>query len=182
MPQIEEGLLSVVSGLERFHYYVHGIPVIAQVAQKPLSGLLVNMYDTTSPRLQILLLRLQKYDVRLNYVRRKDLIVADAVSRAPLDGKIAETDANRVLGGKVAILIQASSNTVQSIPRATEVKHTSIRYFLLQKWLACDPRACTARVSSVLGLMDCQSELLISEVRCVEASGWSSQRHTSNTR
>ena len=37
----------------------------------------------TPPRIQRLLIRLQKYQLRVQYIPGKDLIIADTLSRAP---------------------------------------------------------------------------------------------------
>jgi len=82
---IERELLSVVFALERFHHYVYGYTATVQTDQKPLVSVWKKYTVCNSPRLQRLLLRLSQYDVNIEYLKGKDNVVADALSRlAPL--------------------------------------------------------------------------------------------------
>ncbi|GFW41297.1 retrovirus-related Pol polyprotein from transposon 17.6 [Trichonephila clavipes] len=80
--QIEKELMAVIYGLEHFNYYTYGIIVTVQTDHKPILGPSKKPYDTISPRLQRMLLRLNKYNIQLEYVPGKNLVIADALSRA----------------------------------------------------------------------------------------------------
>ncbi|GFY54223.1 retrovirus-related Pol polyprotein from transposon 17.6 [Trichonephila inaurata madagascariensis] len=80
--QIEKELLTVIYGLQHFNYYTYGRIVTAQTDHKPILGLSKKPYDTIYPRLQRMLLRLNKYNIQLEYVPGKNLVIADALSRA----------------------------------------------------------------------------------------------------
>ncbi|GFU08455.1 retrovirus-related Pol polyprotein from transposon 17.6 [Nephila pilipes] len=80
--QIEKELMAVIYGLEHFNYYTYGRIVTVQTDHKPILGLSKKPYDTISPRLQRMLLRLNKYNIQLEYVPGKNLVIADALSRA----------------------------------------------------------------------------------------------------
>ncbi|GFS40662.1 retrovirus-related Pol polyprotein from transposon opus [Nephila pilipes] len=80
--QIEKELLAVIYGLEHFNYYTYGRIVTVQTDHKPIQGLSKKPYDTISPRLQRMLFRLNKYNIQLEYVPGKNLVIADALSRA----------------------------------------------------------------------------------------------------
>lgn len=82
--QIEKELLAVTFGLERFHQYTYGVNVTVENDHKPLENILRKSLLQTPPRLQRLLLRLQKYDFNFKYVPGKQLIIADTLSRAHL--------------------------------------------------------------------------------------------------
>ncbi|GFW06538.1 retrovirus-related Pol polyprotein from transposon 297 [Trichonephila clavipes] len=69
-------------GLEHFNYYTYGRIVTVQTDHKPILGLSKKTYDTISSRLQRMLLRLNKYNIQLEYVPGKNLVIADALSRA----------------------------------------------------------------------------------------------------
>ncbi|GBO12139.1 Retrovirus-related Pol polyprotein from transposon 17.6 [Araneus ventricosus] len=86
--QIEKELLAVIFGLEHFNYYTYGRNVTVETDHKPLLGLSKKPYDSISPRLQRMLLRLNKYNVNLIYVPGKQLVIADTLSRAQLNDKI----------------------------------------------------------------------------------------------
>jgi len=78
---IERELLSVVFALERFHHYVYGYTATVQTDHRPLVIVWKKSIVSNSPRLQRLLLRLSHYDVSIEYVKGKDTVVADALSR-----------------------------------------------------------------------------------------------------
>ncbi|GFY70519.1 retrovirus-related Pol polyprotein from transposon opus [Trichonephila inaurata madagascariensis] len=80
--QIEKELLTVIYGLQHFNYYTYGRIVTVQTDHKPILGLSKKPYDTIYPRLQRMLLRLNKYNIQLEYVPGKNLVIADALSRA----------------------------------------------------------------------------------------------------
>jgi hypothetical protein len=84
--QIEKQVLAVTFGLERFHQYIFGMDdVTVENDHKPLESILKKKpLFQSPPRLQRLLLRLQKYTFEFKYVPGKDLIIADTLSRAYL--------------------------------------------------------------------------------------------------
>ncbi len=82
--QIEKELLSVLFALERFDSYTYGAKVLVENDHKPLEIILKKSVHDAPPRLQRMLLRLQKYDFVIKHKPGKDLVVADTLSRAPL--------------------------------------------------------------------------------------------------
>ena len=78
---IERELLSVTFALEKFHHYVYGYTATVQTDHKPLISVWKKSIVCNSPRFQRLLLRLSKYDVNIEYLKGKDNVVADALSR-----------------------------------------------------------------------------------------------------
>ena len=92
---IARELLSVIFALERFHHYVYGYTAMVQTDHKPLVSVWKKSIVCNSPRLQRLLLRLSQYNVSIEYLKGKDNIVADALSRVspqpiPKEGEEAE--------------------------------------------------------------------------------------------
>ncbi|KAK2176170.1 hypothetical protein NP493_677g00010 [Ridgeia piscesae] len=81
--QIEKELLGLVFACEKFHEYVYGVTVIGETDHKPLVSLhKKNLCDLT-PRLQQMMQRLRRYDLKkLEFKPGKYLIVADTLSRA----------------------------------------------------------------------------------------------------
>ena len=80
--QIEKELLAIVFACAKFHYYIYGFHTTIQSDHKPLEAIFKKPLHQISPRLQRMLLRLQKYDLDITYVRGKHLHVADTLSRA----------------------------------------------------------------------------------------------------
>ncbi|GFY48541.1 retrovirus-related Pol polyprotein from transposon opus [Trichonephila inaurata madagascariensis] len=113
--QIEKELMAVIHGLEHFNYYTYGRIVTVQTDHKPILGLSKKPYNTISPRLQRMLLRLNKYNIQLEYVPGKNLVIVDALSRA----QSTTDNFDEVLGQeatvKINLLTQASPTKGQRL-------------------------------------------------------------------
>ena len=80
--QIEKELLAVVFAFTKFHQYVYSKDVIVESDHKPLEAILKKYLAAAPPRLQRMLLQLQKYSFTLHYKPGKEMILADTLSRA----------------------------------------------------------------------------------------------------
>lgn len=80
--QIEKEMLAIVFGCTKFHQYVYGHKVNIESDHKPLEGLFKKPLSAAPPRVQRMMLRIQKYDVSVNYVPAKELYIADTLSSA----------------------------------------------------------------------------------------------------
>ena len=78
---IECELLGVVAGVEKFHTFCYGQSTIVLSDHKPLASIVQKDLGNALPRLQRLLLRLQKYDIAIWYKPGKSMIFADHLSR-----------------------------------------------------------------------------------------------------
>ncbi|XP_060073561.1 uncharacterized protein K02A2.6-like [Ylistrum balloti] len=91
--QIEKELLAVTFALERFNNYTCGSQALTvESDHKPLEAILKKPLSQAPPRLQRMLLRLQRYDFTLIYRPGKELVVADTLSRAYLPNKDGNMD------------------------------------------------------------------------------------------
>ena len=82
--QIEKELLAVQFSLERLNQHTYGKNVIVESDHKLLESIVKKPLSAAPPRLQRLLLRMQKYDYTNKYKPGKELVVPDMLSRAPL--------------------------------------------------------------------------------------------------
>ena len=78
--QIEKELLGMVFACEKFHEYIYAASVRAETDHKPLVSLHKKNLCELTPRLQRLMLRLRRYDLALEYIPGKYLVVADTLS------------------------------------------------------------------------------------------------------
>jgi transposase InsO family protein len=78
---IERELLSLVFGMERLHNFVYGGETLVQTDHKPLESIFKKTVCETTPRLQRLMLRLHRYDISVEYLKGKENVIADALSR-----------------------------------------------------------------------------------------------------
>ncbi|KAL7834624.1 hypothetical protein SRHO_G00288710 [Serrasalmus rhombeus] len=82
--QIEKECLGLLYRLEKFHSYVYGLPTfVAETDHKPLIAIIKKNLSEMSPRIQRLMMKLQRYDFELIYTPGKYIVLAVALSRAP---------------------------------------------------------------------------------------------------
>ena len=99
---IEKELLAILFAYEKFHMYIYARNnVTIQSDHKPLENIFQKPLNNAPARLQRMLLRLQKYDIRVKYTPGKELYVADTLSRAYLP--------NESVSASVAAISEASS-------------------------------------------------------------------------
>ena len=80
--QIDKELLAIVFACEKFHQYIFGKRVQVETDHKPLVNIFKKSLNDCPLRLQRMLLRLQQYDLQVEYKKGAELYVADALSRA----------------------------------------------------------------------------------------------------
>ena len=83
--QIEKEMLAVSFGLSRFHHYTYGRDVRVISDHKPLEAIVKKQLPRAPKRLQNLLLQTQDYNFTVDYRPGKEIRVADALSRAPVE-------------------------------------------------------------------------------------------------
>ena len=79
--QITKELYAILFGCKKFHQYVYGRRIKCQTDHKPLLAIWKKGLHSAPPRLQRMLLQLQKYDVELVFAPGKQIPLADTLSR-----------------------------------------------------------------------------------------------------
>lgn len=74
--------MAVQFGLQRFHQYLYGQPVVVETDHLPLIGIMNKGLNDISPRLLKMRLRSQLYDYTLVHNPGKELVLADTLSCA----------------------------------------------------------------------------------------------------
>ena len=77
-------MLAILYGCEKFHYYIYGRQARIETDHKPLVAIYSKPLYRATPRLQRMLMKLQRYDLKLVYVPGKEMHISDALSRAYL--------------------------------------------------------------------------------------------------
>ena len=86
--QIEKEMLAIVYGCTKFPDYIFGMPTVElKTNHKPLEMILKKPLHQAPPRLQKMIMMIQKYPVTVKYRPGKELVVADTLSRAYLTDK-----------------------------------------------------------------------------------------------
>ena len=80
---IEREMLAVVFGCDRFHTYIYGKPFVVESDHKPLQMIQLKNLKAAPPRLQRMLLKIQQYNVTIQYRPGKEMTLADPLSRVP---------------------------------------------------------------------------------------------------
>ena len=74
-------MLAVLYGLENFHYYGYGWPVVVESNHKPLPGICQKSLTSAPPCITMMMLRIKKYNAQIKYVPGMDIPIADTLSR-----------------------------------------------------------------------------------------------------
>ena len=85
--QLEKETLSIVFACNKFHQYLYGRPFEVQNNHKPLKAIFTKPINKCPPRIQRFMLFLQKYDLHLEYIPGKEMVIADTLSRASMKNK-----------------------------------------------------------------------------------------------
>ena len=80
--QIEKELLAIVFACKKFNDYIYGKEVIIESDHKPLETIFKKQLEKAPARLQNMLLKLQKYNIKVVYKKGKEMYLADTLSRA----------------------------------------------------------------------------------------------------
>ena len=83
---MERELLAIVFACQRFNTYMLGRQFTVESDHKPLEMIHQKSLVSAPPRLQCMLLQLQRYDLTIKYRAGKDMPLADALSRCPSRG------------------------------------------------------------------------------------------------
>jgi transposase InsO family protein len=118
---LERELLGVEFGLRRLYNFTHGETVTVQTDHKPLVSMFNREVGASTPRQQRLLLKIHSYDVTLEYLKGKQNVIADALSRvSPLPPQEEDLKGLPVISMKlITSAVPATETKLQKIRQAT---------------------------------------------------------------
>ncbi|UYV69971.1 K02A2.6-like, partial [Cordylochernes scorpioides] len=79
--QIEKEALAIKFGCDKLHQLIYGKTVDVETDHRPLETIFKKPLSKAPPRLQIIFLQIQQYDLRIKYKKGKELLTADLLSR-----------------------------------------------------------------------------------------------------
>ena len=79
--QIEKELPAILYGCKRFHQFTYGREIICHCDHKPIESIMKKPLAAAPPRLQRMLLQLQKYKITVRHVGGKEIPISDCLSR-----------------------------------------------------------------------------------------------------
>ena len=128
--QIEKELLAIVFACERFHQFVYGNDIVVHSDHKPLEAIMTKPLSQAPPRIQRLLIRLQKYNLTVQFVPGKLMFIADTLSRAYLNETVQD---QRDLNEDIEIMVHSFIQEIPASPeRLTQLKEETARDETLQ--------------------------------------------------
>ena len=113
--QIEKEMLAIVFGTNKFHQYIYGKQVSVETDHKPLESLFKKPLSKAPQRILRMMLRVQHYDLKVNYVPGNQLLIADTLSRASQSELTLSADEF-----EVHLLIQISKDKADEWKRETD--------------------------------------------------------------
>ena len=134
--QIEEEMLSVVFGLTRFHTYTYGRKVTVYNDHKPLAAVLKRPVGENPIRLQRMLCRIMGYDLDFMYIKGKDLLIADALSRSLMTNHTRSQREEEIETIGLVIQDQSVTSHLKEISEATATDNVlqSVISLISENW------------------------------------------------
>ncbi len=129
--QIEKEMLAVVHSCKKFHHYIFGRQTKVESDHKPLQAIFSKPLLSAPMRLQSMMLRLQPYDLNLQYKPGKDIPVGDALSRANLPEK--EVDMEPLTVNMIAH-IAVSPDRYQQFQTETARELNELHLMVMKGW------------------------------------------------
>ena len=128
--QIEKELLAIVFACERFHQFVYGNDIVVHSDHKPLEAIMTKPLSQTPPRIQRLLIRLQKYNLTVQFVPGKLMFIADTLSRAYLNETVED---QQDLNEDMEVMVHSFVQEIPATPKKlTQLKEETARDQTLQ--------------------------------------------------
>ena len=110
-------MLAICFGCNKLNQYVYGKDILIHGDHRPLETILRKPIGSAPPRLQRMMLQLQRYNLNVKYLPGKLMYAADTLSRAYIEGESdcgAPDDANvmvHILGNELDSELGAQSMT-----------------------------------------------------------------------
>ena len=133
--QLEKELLGIVFGCKRFHDYVYNKQVHVETDHKPLEAIFQKNLCQLTPRVQKMVLHLQRYDLKVSYRPGKELLLADTLSRAYLQ-EANDTLYDELLDVNMVSILPMSAQKLEEFQKATKDSPslTALREIVLKGW------------------------------------------------
>ena len=135
--QIEKEALAIVFACERYDQYLHGRSFRVETDHKPLEAIVKKPIHKAPKRLQRMLMRLQKYSMKVEYVPGPQMYISDMLSRA-----FVQTKVSKDMSEGIVFQLQREDELFQDISEVSQVQHMSLSdatHAKIQKTTAMDP-------------------------------------------
>ena len=128
--QLEKEMLAVTFGQEKFHHYTFGRQVHVMTYHKALMAFTKKPLSKAPKRLQNILLRAKRYTYDLTWIPGKEILLADSLSRAPVQKATEEEVIHNVTVHRI------KGERLQQVRNATATDATlsKLREIILNGW------------------------------------------------
>ena len=127
--QIEKEALAICAACARWDLWLYGKTVTVHSDHQALETIFKKPLAKVPKRLQKIMLRLQRYNIRVEYRKGSSLVLADTLSRAPLPVLNAATPSN----------FDVFRLSVQQVDQQPNLHLTSLTTIAMQRATASDP-------------------------------------------
>lgn len=117
-PQIDKEMLGICFSLNKFQHYIYERQVTVKTDHKPLVAICEKDFYKVSTRLQKLKLKLSEYNIKVEYLPGKLMIIADLLSRSFI--QTSTTQEEKIVVHTVNLELPISDNTLGKLKEATE--------------------------------------------------------------
>ena len=133
--QIDKEALAISYGCNKFHQYVFGRLVEVETDHKPLQALFNKPLLQAPPRLQRILLALQRYDIKVVYKPGTQMYISDCLSRAFLN-ETSEDLNSEELSINILRYLPVSEENMRRFQAETETDSvlTKLKEIILSGW------------------------------------------------
>ena len=159
--QIEKEMYAIVFGCERFRHYIYGRIVTVTSDHKPLESILKKPIALAPPRLQRMIMRIQKYSIDVKYRSGKQIPVADTLSRKSLTKIENQEEAFDEYVHSVVSHLPVSDKKFEELRQATvnDKQLNQVKQVVLNGW----PEKRDQCPKSVLEFWNYKDELSVNE-------------------
>ena len=134
--QLEKEMLAITWSVEKFHQYTFGRTTHIVSDHKPLESIMKKNLACAPKRLQGMLMRLQKYDIKVTYCPGKHMYLADTLSRAYMPTTEGNVDEFEQVNATQFVSI--TDSRLEAIRRATDADDSlvTLKSVILEGWPA----------------------------------------------
>ena len=130
---IEKELLAICFGVHRFHDYVYGQQITVQTDHKPLVAIMTKPICKLSARMQRMRLRLQNYNIDVQYINGRSMYFADTLSRAHTQTEKEEDLYDATLSIATLTQLAIDKNEIKT-ETLSDTTLTTVRQLVLDGW------------------------------------------------
>ena len=157
--QIEKEMLAISFACQKFHQYIYGKSIDVHSDHRPLESIMKKPIGKASPRLQRMMLQLQRYTLNVRYVPGKLMYVADTLSRAYITGD-AECGAPEEMEVLVHSLVENLPATIDKLEQfrrafANDEVMQKLKQYIRNGW----PQRKSAALPEIQAYWDIRDEL-----------------------